>query len=103
MNAPSCRTRSARMTAARTPPGHTAASEALEPQPVVTALIADDEPLLRDHLRRHLLALWPGLGVVAEGRHGREALELFDHHRPDVAFLDVHMPGVSGIWWMIPL
>ncbi|CAN5853856.1 LytTR family DNA-binding domain-containing protein [soil metagenome] len=61
------------------------------------ALIADDEPLLRDRLQSHLARLWPELAVVAQARNGREAVELFDLHSPDVVFLDVHMPGVNGI------
>jgi DNA-binding LytR/AlgR family response regulator len=61
------------------------------------ALIADDEPLLRDRLRGHLARLWPELVVVAEARNGREAVELFETHLPQVAFLDVHMPGIGGI------
>ena len=61
------------------------------------ALIADDEPLLRDSLRTHLARLWPELHVVAEARNGREAVELFDTHLPQVVFLDVHMPGLNGI------
>ena len=62
-----------------------------------TALIADDEPLLRDQLAAHLARLWPELDVVAQARNGREAVELFDALRPSVVFLDVHMPGMSGI------
>jgi DNA-binding LytR/AlgR family response regulator len=62
-----------------------------------SALIADDEPLLRERLRVHLARLWPELQVVAEARNGREAIELFETHRPKVAFLDVHMPGLNGI------
>lgn len=62
-----------------------------------TALIADDEPLLREALRRQLAAVWPALDVVAEARNGREVVELFDERRPDVCFLDVHMPGLSGV------
>jgi DNA-binding LytR/AlgR family response regulator len=61
------------------------------------ALIADDEPLLRERLRSHLGRLWPELEVVAEARNGREAVELFDLHLPEVVFLDVHMPGLNGI------
>jgi DNA-binding LytR/AlgR family response regulator len=63
----------------------------------ITALIADDEPLLRERLRSHLARLWPELEVVAEARNGREAVEMFDIHQPDVVFLDVHMPGMNGI------
>ncbi|MEP7299098.1 MAG: LytTR family DNA-binding domain-containing protein [Burkholderiales bacterium] len=62
-----------------------------------TALIADDEPLLRDQLAAHLARLWPELRVVAQARNGREAVELFDEHRPQVVFLDVHMPGMNGV------
>ena len=61
-----------------------------------TALIADDEPLLRETLARLLRDAWPALQVVAQARNGREAVELFDAHAPDVCFLDVHMPGLSG-------
>jgi len=62
-----------------------------------TALIADDEPLLRDALRRQLALVWPDLEIVGEARNGREAVKLFDEHRPDICFLDVHMPGLSGV------
>ncbi|HEX5649279.1 MAG TPA: LytTR family DNA-binding domain-containing protein [Steroidobacteraceae bacterium] len=66
---------------------------ALEP----TALIADDEPLLRESLERMLEVAWPGLRIVARARNGREAVEQFEQRRPDVCFLDVHMPGLSGV------
>jgi DNA-binding LytR/AlgR family response regulator len=62
-----------------------------------TALIADDEPLLREALERLLAKTWPELTIVARARNGREAIELFDAHKPDVCFLDVQMPGKSGI------
>ncbi|HET9694084.1 MAG TPA: LytTR family DNA-binding domain-containing protein [Steroidobacteraceae bacterium] len=62
-----------------------------------TALIADDEPLLRESLERMLQAAWPELRVVARARNGREAVEQFEGHRPDICFLDVHMPGLSGV------
>jgi DNA-binding LytR/AlgR family response regulator len=62
-----------------------------------TALIADDEPLLREHLAAHLARQWPELALVAPARNGREAVELFEQMRPDVVFLDVHMPGCSGV------
>lgn len=62
-----------------------------------TALIADDEPLLREHLAAHLARQWPELDLVAQARNGREAVELFEQMRPDVVFLDVHMPGCSGV------
>ena len=62
-----------------------------------TALIADDEPLLREQLAAHLRSLWPELKIVAQARNGREAVERFDDLRPQVAFLDVHMPGMNGV------
>ncbi|MBK7531770.1 LytTR family DNA-binding domain-containing protein [Piscinibacter sp.] len=62
-----------------------------------TALIADDEPLLRERLCTLLQRCWPELEVVAQARNGREAVELFDQHQPQVVFLDVHMPGLNGI------
>jgi DNA-binding LytR/AlgR family response regulator len=62
-----------------------------------TALIADDEPLLRATLKRMLGSAWPSLEIVAEARNGREALEAFEAKRPGVCFLDVHMPGLTGI------
>ncbi len=62
-----------------------------------TALIADDEPLLRSSLKRMLEEAWPELRIVAEARNGREAIEQFDALTPDICFLDVHMPGLTGI------
>ncbi|HVT45975.1 MAG TPA: LytTR family DNA-binding domain-containing protein [Thermoanaerobaculia bacterium] len=62
-----------------------------------TALIADDEPLLRDSLRRQLAKIWPELEIVAEARNGREAMRLFDERHPEICFLDVQMPGLSGV------
>jgi DNA-binding LytR/AlgR family response regulator len=62
-----------------------------------TALIADDEPLLREKLARLLAQAWPELEVVALARNGREAVEMFEAQKPEVCFLDVHMPGLSGV------
>jgi DNA-binding LytR/AlgR family response regulator len=62
-----------------------------------TALIADDEPLLRTSLARMLADAWPGLEIVAQARNGREAVEQFKALSPDICFLDVHMPGMSGV------
>ena len=64
---------------------------------MTTALIADDEPLLRERLATHLQRLWPELQITALARNGREAVELFDEHLPAIAFLDVHMPGLNGL------
>jgi DNA-binding LytR/AlgR family response regulator len=62
-----------------------------------TALIADDEPLLRQSMKRLLAQAWPELQVIAEARNGREAVEQFESLHPDVCFLDVQMPGLSGV------
>jgi DNA-binding LytR/AlgR family response regulator len=62
-----------------------------------SALIADDEPLLRKALARQLAQAWPELEVVAQARNGREAVEQFEARRPDICFLDVQMPGLSGV------
>jgi DNA-binding LytR/AlgR family response regulator len=64
---------------------------------LTTALIADDEPLLRQVLHGLLAAQWPELQVVAQARNGLEAIEQFEALRPTLCFLDVHMPGLSGI------
>ena len=62
-----------------------------------TCLIADDEPLLRDELEGLLAELWPELEVVARARNGRDAIQQFETLAPDICFLDVRMPGLSGI------
>jgi DNA-binding LytR/AlgR family response regulator len=64
---------------------------------MTTALIADDEPLLREFLREKLLALWPELSIVAEAGNGQEAAAMIADHEPDIAFLDIKMPGLTGI------
>jgi len=63
----------------------------------VRALIADDEPLLREELSALLAQAWPELEVVAQARNGREAIELFEALQPELCFLDVQMPGLSGL------
>jgi len=62
-----------------------------------TALIAEDELPQRQELRALLGELWPELEVVAECEDGLGALQALEEHRPDVAFLDIRMPGVSGL------
>ena len=61
------------------------------------ALIAEDEPLLAESLRAELLALWPGLEIVAIVGNGEAAMSKALSHRPDVVFLDIRMPGMSGL------
>jgi DNA-binding LytR/AlgR family response regulator len=68
----------------------------MEQRPV-TALIADDEAPMRDLLRSRLQQVWPDLQIVAEAANGVEAVELGEQFRPDIAFLDIRMPGMSGI------
>jgi DNA-binding LytR/AlgR family response regulator len=65
--------------------------------PVATAIIADDEALLREDLRHKLAALWPELNIVAEAANGLQASELIEKYQPDVVFLDIKMPGRTGI------
>ena len=62
-----------------------------------TALIAEDEAVLRDELRSHLATLWPALQIVGEAGNGREALQLLDRLAPDLVFLDIQMPGLTGL------
>src|SRR6185503_4906251 len=62
-----------------------------------TAVIADDEPLLRAMLRSRLAKLWPELEVVHEMENGRGVEAVIDEHDPDLFFLDIHMPGVNGL------
>ena len=64
---------------------------------MTTALLADDEPLLREFLREKLLALWPDLNIVAEASNGNEAAAMIAEFEPDIAFLDIKMPGLTGI------
>ena len=64
---------------------------------VATAIIAEDEPVLRGELRETLGALWPELSIVAEAADGFEAVRAIERHRPGVLFLDIQMPGMSGL------
>ncbi len=62
-----------------------------------TCVIAEDEVLLRDELVQQLRAAWPELQIVAACEDGGAALEAIDQHKPDVAFLDIRMPGLTGL------
>jgi DNA-binding LytR/AlgR family response regulator len=62
-----------------------------------SALIAEDEPMLRAQLRARLTQAWPELAVVAEAENGEQALALQRELEPDIAFLDIRMPVKSGL------
>jgi len=61
------------------------------------ALIAEDEPLLAASLRAALGAAWPQLEVIAVAPNGLEAVRLIEADKPDIAFLDIRMPGLTGL------
>ena len=62
-----------------------------------TAILVDDEPTLVDYLGSMLVDLWPELRIVGSASNGRQALTLIDHEAPDIVFLDIHMPGLTGL------
>jgi len=61
------------------------------------AIIADDEEQLRKYLRLHINETWPDLEICGEAKNGAEAVELVETLQPDIAFLDIRMPGLTGI------
>jgi DNA-binding LytR/AlgR family response regulator len=61
------------------------------------AVIADDERLMREQLRARLNEVWPELEIVAEAKNGQEAIDLVRELRPDLVFLDIRMPGKTGL------
>ena len=63
----------------------------------VRAVIADDERLMREQLRARLAEVWPELQIMAEARNGLEAVQLTEQHHPDLVFLDIRMPGMTGV------
>ena len=65
--------------------------------PKPRAVLADDERLMREQLRARLLEVWPELDLVAEAKNGLEAVQLVEQHRPDIVFLDIRMPGLTGV------
>ena len=62
-----------------------------------TALIAEDEPLLRSEVREALASVWPELRICAEAPDGDAAIRAMQQHEPDILFLDIRMPGASGL------
>jgi len=63
----------------------------------ITAIIADDEENLRKGLTLLLERLWPELKILGQAQNGIEALSLIEFEKPDIAFLDIKMPGMTGI------
>ncbi len=62
-----------------------------------TAVVAEDEPLLREEIVELLHKLWPELDIVGETDDGLQALRLVNEHKPAVVFLDIQMPGMTGL------
>jgi DNA-binding LytR/AlgR family response regulator len=62
-----------------------------------TTVIAEDEPLLRGELKDALATLWPELEIRAEAENGIQAIRALEAHAPDVLFLDIQMPGMTGL------
>jgi len=64
---------------------------------MATAIIADDERMMRDQLRSRIEQVWPELEILAEAKNGEEAVQLVLEHQPDLIFLDIRMP-VKPVW-----
>lgn len=62
-----------------------------------TAILADDERLMREQLRLRLQQVWPELTILDEAKNGEEAIALVQQHKPDFTFLDIRMPGKTGL------
>ena len=67
------------------------------PLPAPTAIVVDDEPLMRDQIITQLREAWPELVIAGEAGNGREAIALAQSVEPDIAFLDIRMPAMDGI------
>jgi DNA-binding LytR/AlgR family response regulator len=63
----------------------------------IRALVADDEPKLAEYLAGRLVELWPGLELCGIAANGNDAIEKINKEKPDVVFLDIKMPGMSGL------
>lgn len=62
-----------------------------------TAILADDERLMREQLRSRLEQVWPELQILDEAKNGEEAIQLVEKHKPDLIFLDIRMPIKTGL------
>src|ERR1700681_1723302 len=69
----------------------------MRPVPAPTAVIADDERLMREQIIDRLKEAWPELLIVGEASNGREAVAAVQSQEPDIVFLDISMPGMDGI------
>lgn len=76
---------------------HTMSASSSASTKPVRAILADDERLMREQLRSRLTEVWPELDIIAEAKNGIEAVELVRQHRPDLVFLDIRMPGLTGV------
>ena len=65
--------------------------------PAPTAVVADDERLMREQIIGRLKDAWPELAIVGEASNGTEAIALVQREDPDIVFLDIRMPGMNGI------
>ncbi len=81
---------------ASAPPPAPASTPASTPAPP-RAVLADDERLMREQLRARLAEVWPALQIVGEARNGLEAVEMVAALRPEIVFLDIRMPGLTGV------
>ena len=72
-------------------------NDATEPTAGPRAVLADDERLMREQLRSRLAEVWPELQIVGEARNGLEAVQLVEQLRPEIVFLDIRMPGLTGV------
>jgi DNA-binding NarL/FixJ family response regulator len=64
---------------------------------IYRAVLADDERLMREQMRARLAEVWPELELVAEAKNGLEAVQAVQQHAPDIVFLDIRMPGLTGV------
>jgi DNA-binding LytR/AlgR family response regulator len=81
---------------ARRPPGAALHYDGRMNKPY-RAVLADDERLMREQMRARLAEVWPDLDLVAEAKNGLEAVEAVRQHQPDIVFLDIRMPGLTGV------